>query len=191
MTEFHVEDPDLTNIIRTSKLCNCNFTDSQGKRIRMEKKEYFHIEIRKQREHLRCRCSLRPGSLIGSFSSKTRTSWKTQLLFHVLEHSSFPAISLPQSSLQTDKFPKNSLHSRISIICKCSPISLCFPHDVLFLQSGLQKYTFQVVSFRIERTLSLLRLSKVLKLISLCNLHPRTKYLLWRLLDSHLLAKTA
>ena len=57
---------------------------------------------------------------------------------------------------------------------------------VLFLQYGLQKYTFQVLSFRIERTVSLSRLGEVLKLISLCNLHPQTKELFWRLL-----AKTA
>ena len=62
---------------------------------------------------------------------------------------------------------------------------------VLFLQCGLQKYTFQVVSFRIERTINLLRHEKVLKLISLCNLHPRTKESCWRLLDSRLLATTA
>ena len=59
------------------------------------------------------------------------------------------------------------------------------------MQCGLQKYTFQVVSFRIERTISLSRLAKVSKLISLCNLQPRTKELCWRLLDSRLLAKTA
>ena len=63
--------------------------------------------------------------------------------------------------------------------------------DVLVLQCGLPKYTFQVVSFRLERTISLSRLAKVLKLISLCNLQPRTKELCWRLLDSRLLAKTA
>ena len=63
--------------------------------------------------------------------------------------------------------------------------------DALFLQCGLQKYTFQVVSFRIERKINLLTLAKVLKLISLCNLHPRTKESCWRLLDSRLLAKTA
>ena len=60
-----------------------------------------------------------------------------------------------------------------------------------FLQCGLQKYTFQVVSLRIKRTISLSRLAKVSKLISLCNLHPRTKELCWPLLDLRLLAKTA
>ena len=65
------------------------------------------------------------------------------------------------------------------------------PFDIPFLQCGLQKYTFQVVSFRIKRTIRLSRLAKVLKLISLCNLHPRTKELCWRLLDSCLLATRA
>ena len=60
-----------------------------------------------------------------------------------------------------------------------------------FCSGGPQKYTFQVATFRIERTISLSRLAKVLKLISLCNLQPRTKELCWRLLDSRLLAKTA
>ena len=62
--------------------------------------------------------------------------------------------------------------------------------DVLYLQCGLQMYAFQVVRFRIEHTVSLSRLAKALKLISLCNLHPRTKELCRRLLDSYLLAKT-
>ena len=65
-------------------------------------------------------------SVIGSFSSKTRTSLKTQLLFHVLENSNFPALSLPESCSQTDKFPKNSLHSCISIICECAHFAFCF-----------------------------------------------------------------
>ena len=60
--------------------------------------------------------------------------------------------------------------------------------DVLFLQCDLQEYTFQVVSFQIERTISLSRIAKVLNLISSCNLHPRTKELCWRFLDSRLLA---
>ena len=63
--------------------------------------------------------------------------------------------------------------------------------DVIFLQCGLQKYAFQVASFRIERTISLSRLVKVLKLTSLCNLHSRTKELCWSLPDSRLLSKAA
>ena len=39
--------------------------------------------------------------------------------------------------------------------------------------------------------MSLSRIAKVLNLISPCNLHPRTKELCWRLLDSRHLAKTA
>ena len=71
--------------------------------------------------------------VLGCFSSKTRTSLKTQLLFHVSEHSNFPAFSLPESYSQTNKFPKNCLHSRISIICECIHIAFCFPsrHPIL------------------------------------------------------------
>ena len=105
------------------------------------------------------------GLRIGSFSSKTRTSLKTQLLFYVLEHSNFPAFSLPESCSQTVKFPKNSLHSRISIICKCAHIAFGFPSRRLILQGCLQKRTFQVVSFRMERTISLSTIARVLKLI--------------------------
>ena len=64
---------------------------------------------------------------IGSFSSKTRTSVKTQLLFHVLEYSNFPAFPLLESCSQTDQFPKNSLHSRISITNEYAHIASCFP----------------------------------------------------------------
>ena len=116
---------------------------------------------------------------------------KTQLLVHVLGHSNFPGFSLPESCSQTDKFPKNSLHSCISIICECAHIALCFPSRRPILQCGLQKYTSQVISFRIEHTRSLSTFVKVLKLISVYNLHPRTKELCWRLLDSRLLAKKA
>ena len=55
---------------------------------------------------------------------------------------------------------KNSLHSCISIVCECAHIAFASLLDVLFLQCGLQKYTFQVVSFRIERTIRLSRLAK-------------------------------
>ena len=60
--------------------------------------------------------------------------------------------------------------------------------DILFWHCGLQKITFEVVSFRIECTISLSRIAKVLNLISPCNLHPRTKELCSLLLDSRLLA---
>ena len=65
--------------------------------------------------------------IIGIFSSKTRTSLKTQLLFMFLEHSNFPAFSLPKSCSQTDKFPTSSLRSRISIIVEFAHIAVCFP----------------------------------------------------------------
>ena len=120
---------------------------------------------------------MRPFSLLVSFSSKTRTSLKTQLLFYVSEHSNFPAFSLLESCSQTDKFPKNSLHSRISVIVNMLILYLASLLDVLFLQWGLQMYAFQVVSFKIECTVSLSRLAKALNLILLCNLHPRTKEL--------------
>ena len=65
--------------------------------------------------------------ITGSLSSTMRTSLKMQLLFHVLEHSNFPALSLPESCLQTDKFPQNRLHSSISIICECAHFVFGFP----------------------------------------------------------------
>ena len=68
-----------------------------------------------------------PKKVIGSFSSKIRTSLKTQLLFMFLERSNFPTFSLPESCSDTDKFPKNILRSRISIICEYAHITLCFP----------------------------------------------------------------
>ena len=129
--------------------------------------------------------------VLGSFSSKTRTSLKTLLLFHVLEHSNFPALSLPESCQQADEFPKNSSHFRISIICEWAHIAFCFPSRRPIFCSEAFKIYFQVASFRIERTISLSRLATVSKFTSLCNLHPRTKESCWRLLDSHLLAKTA
>ena len=93
-----------------------------------------------------------------------------------LEHSNFPVFSLLESCSQTNKFPKNSLHSDISIIY-VNVLILHFASllDVLFLQCGLEKHTLQAVSFRIARRISHSRLAKALKLISLCNLHPRTK----------------
>ena len=42
--------------------------------------------------------------------------------------------------------------------------------DVFFPRGGLQKYSFQVVNFRIELMRSISTIPKVLKLISLCNL---------------------
>ena len=68
MTEFHFEDPDLKSSKLEIGLPSCavpkdNFTDSKGKRVRMENKESFQIDVRKQREHLRCRSSHRPGCL--------------------------------------------------------------------------------------------------------------------------------
>ena len=45
-----------------------------------------------------------------------------------LEHSNFPAFSLPESCSQTDQFPKNSLQCRISIIHECAQIASCFPN---------------------------------------------------------------
>ena len=69
MTEFHFEDPDLKRDLKNSTLeigfPSCaiekdNFTGSQGKEIRTENTESFQAEVRKQRAHLRCRCSRRP-----------------------------------------------------------------------------------------------------------------------------------
>ena len=65
MTEFRFEDPDLKNStleigFPSRAIAKDNFTDSEGKRIRMEKKKSFQIELRKKREHLRCHCSRGP-----------------------------------------------------------------------------------------------------------------------------------
>ena len=112
-----------------------------------------------------------------------------------LEPSNFPAFSLPESYSPEDKLPTNSLHSRISMICECVHIPICFPsRRPIFYSEFL--YFFKITVFRlsfsgIERTISLSRLGKVLKWNSLCNLQPRTKELCWRVLDSRLLAKTA
>ena len=65
MSEFHFEDPDLKNSTLEIGFPSCvvekdNFIDSQGKQIRTENKESFKAEVRKQRAHLRCRCSRCP-----------------------------------------------------------------------------------------------------------------------------------
>ena len=113
---------------------------------------------------------------IGSFCSKTWTSFKPQLLFYVLELSNFPASSLLETWSQTDLFSKNSLLSGISIICDYANIAFCFHSRRPIFAARPQKYTFKVVSLR-ERTIVLSRLAKVLKLISLYHLRPRTKEL--------------
>ena len=107
--------------------------------------------------------------ILGSFIRKRRASLKTQVLFYVLEHSNFPAFSLPESCSQADRFPKNSLRFAFPSFVNVLILYFSTLRDVLFLQGCLQKYTFLVVSFRIERTMSLSRHTKVLKLISLCN----------------------
>ena len=65
MSEFHFEDPDLKISTLEVGFPSCaierdNFIDSQGKKIRTENKESFQAEARKQRVHLRYRCSRRP-----------------------------------------------------------------------------------------------------------------------------------
>ena len=54
MTEFHFEDSNLKYSTVEIGFASCaiekdNFTDSQGKQIRTEKKESFQAEVRKQR----------------------------------------------------------------------------------------------------------------------------------------------
>ena len=56
MTEFHSEDPDLKNSTLEKGFPSCaiakdNFTDSQGKQIRMKNKGSFQNEGWKQREN--------------------------------------------------------------------------------------------------------------------------------------------
>ena len=85
-------------------------------------------------------------SLKGSFSSKTRNSLKTQLLFYVLEHSNFLAVPFPESCSHTDQFPKNSLRPRIFIICECAHIAFCFPCRCPILCSA----AFKSILFRLS-----------------------------------------
>ena len=87
-----------------------------------------------------------PFEILGSFSSKTRTSLKTQLLFPILEHSNFPTLSLPESCSQTNKFPKNSSHSRISILFECAHFVFCFPSRCPILCSA----AFKSILFRLS-----------------------------------------
>ena len=54
--EFHFEDPDLKSSTLETGFPSCaiekdNFTYSQGKQIRTDKKESFQAEVRKQRVH--------------------------------------------------------------------------------------------------------------------------------------------
>ena len=112
------------------------------------KKESFEPKVLKQKQLCVAVAVGRRGFVIGCFSSKTRTSLKTQLLFHVLEHSNFPAFSLPESYSQTSKFPKNSLHSRISIICECAHIAFCFPSRRPILSVRPSKVHFSGCQFQ-------------------------------------------
>ena len=59
MNDIHFEDPNLKNSTSCA-IEKDNFIDSQGKQIRMENKESFQAVVRKQRSHLRSRCSCRP-----------------------------------------------------------------------------------------------------------------------------------
>ena len=51
-------------------------------------------------------------------------------------------------SLSTEKIPQIGLHSRISIAYEYSHTVFSFPSRHSFLRGGLQKYSFQAVSFR-------------------------------------------
>ena len=65
-----------------------------------------------------------------------------------LEHSNFPAFSLPERCSQTDKFPKNCLHSRISIMCECAQIAFCFPSRRPVFASRPSKVYFSGCQFQ-------------------------------------------
>ena len=65
MSEFHFEDPDMKNSTLEIGFPSCaiekdNFIDSQGKKTRMENKESFEAEVRKQKTYLCSRCSRGP-----------------------------------------------------------------------------------------------------------------------------------
>ena len=65
-------------------------------------------------------------------AARRRRLWERSYFFMFLEHSNFPAFSLLESCSQTDKFPKNCLISRISIICWCGHVAFASLLDVLF-----------------------------------------------------------
>ena len=118
----------------------------------------------------------------GSFSSKTRTSLKTQLLFMFLEHSNFPAFSLQEIY---------SLHSCISIICECSHIAFCFSSERPIFAVQPSKVYFSGCQFQSRTYYKSLKTRKSFEVDFLCNLRPQAKELCRHLLDSRLLAKTA
>ena len=102
---------------------------------------------------------------LGCFNKKTRTSSKLQIL-------SCPwSITIFQSRHSLKVAQRQTIFLRIvcvlafpsllNLLTKCFVSSL----HVLSLQSGLQKYTFQVIIFKTELSQSLSRLTKVLKLI--------------------------
>ena len=68
--------------------------------------------------------------------------------FMCLEHSNFPAFSLPESYSQTDKFPKNGLHSCISIICEFAHIAFASLLDVLYFAVRPSKVYFSGYQFQ-------------------------------------------
>ena len=119
--------------------------------------------------------NVRSVMIIDPFSSKTRTSFKTQLLFYVLEHYNFSSFSLPESCSQTDKFPKNSLHSRIHIICECAHIASCLPSRRPIFVVQPSKVHFSGFQYQNRTYNKSIKTAKVLRLISLCNLHLRAK----------------
>ena len=108
-----------------------------------------------------------------------------------LKHCNSPAFSLLESFSPTDKFPKKSLHSCISIICECVHIVFSFLSRRPIFAVRPSKIYFSGCQFQNRLYNKSLETCKSFKLISLCNSQRRTKELRWRLLDSCLLAKRA
>ena len=108
MTEFHFEDPDLKNSTLEIGFPSCaiekdNFTGSRGKRIPVENKEPFQTQVRKQREHLRCRCStvlvakgpyflvprVKYDLIFGTYSELYKTLFSLQLIQYLQQSTNY------------------------------------------------------------------------------------------------------
>ena len=79
---------------------------------------------------------------LGRFSIITRTSLKTQLLFMFSEHSNFQAFFFPESCLQTDKIPKNSMYVAFLLFVNVLIFYFASLLDVLFFAVRPSKIHF-------------------------------------------------
>ena len=137
-----------------------------------DKKEKFRtqefVEVHLAENHSATQCLV----ILGCFSRRTRTSLKTQLLFKFSEHSNFQPFPSQKAAYRQTNSLRTACILAFPLFVNVLILHFASLLDVLFLQCGLQTCTFQAASFRRERTVSLSRLAKVFKLISICNLHP-------------------